>query len=308
MFKNPNDRELMIGVIRDIVFGPVISFGAGGSLVEVIRDRSLALPPLNEFIIHRLIAETKISKALGPFRNMLAINLKMLVNVLLRVSEMVCELPAISEMDINPLVVNENNIIVLDARIVINEKLFSDTSYSHMAIHPYPSYLMESHKLSNDIEIMIRPIRPEDAEIEHEFVRSLSSQTKFFRFFENLNELSPAMLRRFTQIDYDREMALIVTHSEMGKEIGIGVARYTINPDRETCEFAVVVADAWQNRGIGSMLMTALIKAAKTRGLNEMIGLVLVENTNMLNLMSRFGFIISQSDDPTIKLVTKILS
>lgn len=137
MLKDPNDRELMIGVIRDIVFGPVISFGAGGSLVEIIKDRSLALPPLNEFIANKLIAQTKIFKSLGQFRNMAAIDMKMLTNVLLRVSEMVCEIPAISEMDINPIVVNEKSITALDARIVISGKTTPDSSYSHMAIHPY---------------------------------------------------------------------------------------------------------------------------------------------------------------------------
>lgn len=308
MLKNANNRELMIGIIRDIVFGPVISFGAGGTLVEIIKDRALALPPLNEFIANRLISETKIFKSLGSFRNMPPVNIQMLVNALLRVSEIVCELPAICEMDINPLIINENELIAIDARIVIDKKYVSNISYSHMAIHPYPSHLLETHHLSNNIDIVIRPIRPEDAEIELEFVRNLSDQSKHFRFFENFKELSSSMLVRFTQIDYDREMALIATNNAEDKEIGIGVARYSMNADMKSCEFALVIADAWQNKGIGSILMTSLVRVAKARGLKEMIGVVLSDNVNMLKLARHAGFVISNTDDPTVKLVTKDIS
>lgn len=306
--KSPNDRELMIGVIRDVVFGPVISFGAGGSFVEVIRDRALALPPLNGFIADRLISQTKIFKILGKFRNMPAVNLKMLVNALLHVSEMVCELPSICEMDINPIVINDKDMIVLDARIVINNKGVADFSYSHMAIHPYPYNLIKTHQLTNNIAIIIRPIRPEDAELEQEFVSNLSVESKYFRFFENFKELSTNMLIGFTQIDYDREMALIATYSEADKEMNLGVARYIINPDMETCEFALVVADAWQNKGIGSILMTSLIQAAKVRGLREMIGFVLADNVDMLRLANQLGFVVSSSEDSKLKLVTKVIS
>lgn len=308
MLKNPNNRELMIGVIRDIVFGPVISFGAGGTLVEIIKDRALALPPLNQFIANRLISQTNISKTLGSFRNMQPVNSQILVNALLRVSEIVCELPAICEMDINPLIINEKELIAIDARIVISKKQVSYFSYSHMAIHPYPNHLLETHHLSNNVGIVIRPIRPEDAEIEFEFVRNLSEQSKHFRFFEVFKELSPSMLVRFTQIDYDREMAFIATYNHKDKEIAIGVARYSINADMKSCEFALVIADAWQNKGIGSILMTSLVRAAKTRGLKEMIGVVLSDNVNMLKLAKNVGFVISNTDDPTVKFVTKVIS
>lgn len=139
MVKNPNDRELMIGVIHDIVFGPVISFGAGGSFVEVIKDSALALPPLNEFIANQLITRTKIAKILGAFRHMPPVDLNRIIKVLLRVSEMVCELPYIREMDINPLIVNEKEIIAVDARIIVAAYPQSALPYSHMAIHPYPN-------------------------------------------------------------------------------------------------------------------------------------------------------------------------
>lgn len=309
MYKTLNDRELMIGVFRDIVFGPVISFGAGGSLVEIFKDRALALPPLNEFIANSLIAQTKISKALGFFRNMAPVNIKFLINVLLRVSEMVCELPFIAEMDINPIIINDKKIVALDARIVISDKLKPKFPYKHMAIHPYPNYLLTNHSLANDLDIVIRPIRPEDAEIEQEFFRHLSSQSKYFRFFEDLKELSLPMLMRFTQIDYDREMGLIATHRNKDIEIMIGEARYIMNADMETCEFAIVIADTCQKQGVGSLLLASLLQAAAMRGIKKMMGVVLADNIPMLKLATKLGFIISTSDeDPPAKIVTKVIS
>ena len=307
MFKDPNDRELMVGVIRDIVFGPVISFGMGGTLVEIIKDRALALPPLNEFIATQLIAHTRVAKLLGKFRNMAPVNVNNIINVLLRVSEMVCELPSIIEMDINPLIVNDHMIVAVDARMVVAAQPPLATPYSHMAIYPYPNHLIKTYELPDNVNIVIRPIRPEDAEMEQEFVNNLSSQSKYFRFFENFKELSLNMLRRFTQIDYDREMALLATHIQNDKEITIGVARYITNVDMETCEFALVIADAWQNKGIGSQLMISLVAAAKIRGLKEMIGVVHAGNVNMLALTKHLGFVVSASDDPTVKVVTKLL-
>lgn len=308
MFKKPNDRELMIGVIRDKVFGPVISFGAGGSLVEIIKDRALSLPPLNQFLAKQLIARTRISKLLGEFRNRPAVHIDTIVNTLLRVSEMVCELPHIQEMDINPFIINENEGMAVDARIMIAPIATSSSPYSHMAIHPYPNDLISTYQLADGTNITIRPIRPEDANIEREFVRDLSNESKYLRFMEYFKELTPSMLIRFTQIDYDREMALIATYEKNAKETNIGVARYMINSNAENCEFALVVADAWQNKGIGSKLMTSLIEIAKSKGIKKMTGFVLTQNANMLELVERLGFSISASKNHTIKIVTKSLS
>lgn len=307
MFKTLNDRELMIGVFRDIVFGPIISFGSGGSLVEIFKDRALALPPLNKYIANRLIAQTKISKALGHFRNMSPVNLKLLVNVLLHVSEMIGELPFIAEMDINPIVINDKAIIALDARIVINDKLVAKSPYAHLAIHPYPNYLLVTHHLSKNVDILIRPIRPEDTNIVQEFIRNLSSQAKDLLLFETVKELSFAKLVRYTQIDYDREMTLIATQRYEDRETMIGVTRYTMNADMKTCVFDLVIADIWQKKGIGSLLLTSLLQAARLRGIKEMIGAVLEDNVNMLKLAAKLGFIISNSDDPTVKFVTKVI-
>lgn len=308
MYQNPNNRELMIGVIRDKVFGPVITFGAGGTLVEIIHDRAIALPPLNQLIAKRLIERTRISKLLGAFRNMPPVNLDAIINILLRVSEMICELPYIQEMDINPLIANDKEAIAVDARIVVDVPLLSSVPYSHMVICPYPSNLVSTLQLSDGTNITIRPIRPEDAKIEREFVRQLSPQTKYFRFMEHLQELTPSMLVRFTQIDYDREMALISTYMKNNEEVNIGVARYIINPDQETCEFALVVADEWHNKGIGTHLLSALLEAAKRHGVKNMMGEILSTNAAMLELVKNSGFTISNAEDTSTKVATKILS
>jgi len=244
-------RELAIRVRRDPVFGPVILFGEGGKRVGMEEDMSVALPPLNGFLAQDLVRNSRVYPMLQEYRNMPAIAFDKLEQVLLRVSEMVCELPWIDYLSINPLVVDSQDAIALDAKITIQPVNPSADRYDHMAIHPYPSHLIQTWTLGDGTEITIRPIRPEDAELEAEFVRRLSPETKYFRFMTTLNELPPPMLARLTQIDYDREMAFIaVTTDKDGKEIELGVARYAVNPDGESCEFAIVVDDEWQGRGL----------------------------------------------------------
>jgi len=308
-------RELMIGVMRDPVFGPVISFGSGGTSVEVLRDRAVALPPLNEIIIEGMIAKTRVARMLKRFRNMPPIDEQALEQVLLRVSEMVCELPAIREMDINPLIVDERGLVAVDARITVDQDASDEAGacvtdrYAHMAIHPYPAHLVDTHTLSDGTELTVRPIRPEDAKIEQEFVRRLSEESKYFRFMQAVSELTPQMLVRFTQIDYDREMALIAVHEQPdGSELQVAVARYTMDPDRTACEFALTVADEWQGRGVGYHLMEKLMEVARTRGMDTIHGEVLAANSHMLGLMQRLGFEIRMSPDETdIKLVRRSL-
>jgi len=293
MYNNSYGRELLVGITRDPVFGPVVGFGAGGIFVEIMRDRAVSLPPLNTFIIDDLIKQTKVSIMLGPFRNLPAVNIVALKHLLRRISEMVCELPRILEVDINPVMVDEKAAMVLDVRIVIETHLPPAEPYAHMAIHPYPTHLVTHWQLTDGTNVTIRPIRPEDAEIEMSFVHHLSPQSKYFRFMQVLQELTPDMLMRFTQIDYDREMALIATTEIDGNETEIGVARYVTNPDGESCEFAIVVADIWHKRGIGSHLLDNLVRIAKTRGFNYIEGEVLVNNTSMLELMQAFDFTIT---------------
>jgi acetyltransferase len=291
MYRSHYGRELMVGVLRDPVFGPVISFGSGGTSVEVLQDRAVALPPLNETIIRGLIDRTRVARLLKRFRHMPPVDVAALEQVLLRISEMVCELPEIIELDINPLIVDENGLAAVDARIGIAPSPSSADRYGHMAIHPYPVHLVEKWPMPDGITLTVRPIRPEDAQIEQAFVRGLSDESRYFRFMQAVHELTQEMLVRFTQIDYDREMALIaVVETDDGTELQVAVARYTAYPDRRSCEFAIVVADDWQGRGIGTHLMHSLMQVAKSRGIDLMEGEIIAGNTHMLGLMDRLGF------------------
>ncbi|WP_316368207.1 bifunctional acetate--CoA ligase family protein/GNAT family N-acetyltransferase [Candidatus Thiodiazotropha sp. CDECU1] len=304
MYQSPNGRELLIGIVRDPVFGPVISFGSGGTAVEVMGDSAIALPPLNRRLASDLIDRTKAAKLLSQFRHMPPANREALIDVLLRVSTMACELPWIQEMDINPLIVDDQGAIAVDARIRVDFPRPSTDPYNHLAIHPYPVNLVNRTQLPNGTNIVIRPIRPEDADLEQTFTRQLSDEAKYFRFMSSIQELTPEMLTRFTQIDYHNEMALIAVTEDDNHEIELGVSRYVINPDKKSCEFALVVSDQWQRQGIGHKLMHQLMEIARDRGLEKMEGEVLSNNFKMLDLMKSLYFGISTSpEDSSIKQV-----
>ncbi len=289
MYCSHSGRELMIGVVRDPVFGPAISFGLGGTMVEILADKSVALPPLNAYMVEQMIAKTKAASYLSKFRQLPPINKQALIDVLLNVSIMVSELPEILELDINPLIADENGVMAVDARIKA-EVTHQLNPYSHMTIHPYPSELIRHCQLPNGVDITIRPIRPEDANLEKDFVNSLSERSKYLRFMRSLQELTPEMIVRFTQIDYDREMAFVAVteHESMPTELGVG--RYMMNPDGHSVEFAVVVTDDCQGLGIGAKIMTSLMKAAKYKGISFFEGEVLTVNKPMLSLVKKLGF------------------
>jgi acetyltransferase len=297
MVRRANGRELMVGMIRDPVFGPAIVFGTGGTAVEVHRDRAVALPPLNQFLVADMIRGTRVARLLGEFRRMPPVDMGALEEVLLRVSELVCEIPALAELDINPLIADEAGAIAVDARVVVRAPAPQRDRYAHMAIHPYPVHLVGTWQPASGPPVTLRPIRPEDAEMERAFVRKLSPESRYFRFMDTLRELTPSMLVRFTQIDYDREMAFVATVPGGAGEEEIGVCRYITNPDGESCEFALVIADDWHRRGLGRRLMTQLIEVAHQRGLRSMIGHVLAENRGMLSLCQGLGFVISDSPE-----------
>ena len=300
MVVRANGRELAISARSDAVFGPLIGLGAGGRRAGGARAH--ALPPLNDFLARDLMQSPQVAPLLDASPVRPAANRDALEDVLLRVSEMVCELPQIRALDIDPLLVDEAGAVALDARIVIAPAPPTGGRYEHMAIHPYPSHLMTEWALPDGTQVTLRPIRPEDAALTTEFVRGLSSETRYQRFMNTVRELSPAMIIRLTQIDYDREMAFVATTVENGRERQIGVCRYAANPDRETCEFAVVVADAWQHRGVARRLMALLIDTAAKRGFARMDGVFLASNERMLHFVEKLGFALhADPDDPSIR-------
>jgi acetyltransferase len=199
---------------------------------------------------------------------------------------------------------DETGAVAVDARIVVAYPKPSTDPYHHLAIHPYPAHLVKNIQLSDGTEIVIRPIRPEDAQNEAKFVRELSREAKYFRFMFPMPELSKKMLVRFTQIDYHNEMALIAVEVDKAGEEQIGVARYSTNPDRKSCEFALVVSDQWQQRGIAHHLMRHLMKIARDRDLETMQGAVLASNVKMLELVEALNFRVERDpDDYAVKRV-----
>ncbi len=307
-------REVCVGLVTDEPFGPVIAFGAGGTMIELIDDRTMELPPLNQFLARRLIERSRVAETLGVWRGAPAVNMEALEQILLRVSEMVCELPQLREMDINPIIIDESGALAVDARIVVDNAAPSVRHYNHLAILPYPSQHEQLCPLAGGGEYIVRPVHPDDATMLQAFVRSLSPESRYFRFVSSMQELPATMLSRFTLIDYDREMALValiteeVTDAE-GQTVEatriIGVSRYITNPDRASCEFSLVVADEFKGRGLGSRLMLSIMDFAREKGLTEIEGLVLANNPNMLKLMKGLGFAVkSFPEDPDFKLVT----
>lgn len=317
MSSHKRGREVCVGLVTDEPFGPVIAFGAGGIMIELINDRAMELPPLNQFLARRLIDRSRVAETLGEWRGATAVNMDALEQVLLRVSEMVCELPQLREMDINPIIVDESGAVAVDARIVVENAPPSMRNYSHLAILPYPSQHEQLWPLTGGGEYTVRPIHPDDATMLQEFVRKLSPESRYFRFVSSMQELPPTMLSRFTLIDYDREMALVAVCRERRVSSGgdsaevdriVGVSRYITNPDRTSCEFSLVVADEFKGRGLGSRLMLSIMDFAREKGLTEIEGLVLANNPSMLKLMKSLGFTLKAfPEDADFKLVTQLL-
>ncbi|GAP37669.1 bifunctional acetate--CoA ligase family protein/GNAT family N-acetyltransferase [Piscinibacter sakaiensis] len=319
-------REVHVGLVSEPPFGPVIVFGAGGTMIELIGDRAMELPPLNQYLALRLIERSRVAATLAAGRGAGAADLQALAQVLLRVSEMVCELPELREMDINPIIVDEHGAVAVDARIVVGSagagvpgrpSGAAAAGYHHLAILPYPAGLERVWPLRGGGEATVRAIRPDDASMLQDLVTRLSPQSRYFRFVSSFHQLPPSMLARFALIDYDREMALVaLTKTRAAQDDGaiveteriVGVSRYVTNPDRASCEFSLLVADDFAGRGLGSRLMEAIMQVARDKGLTEMQGLVLRENAAMLELVRRLGFTVQAfPDDPDFRLVTHAL-
>jgi len=319
MIVSPDGLEVHVGVVHDAIFGPTIAFGSGGTAIERVRDSTIGFAPLNRFLADRVIARTRIGAEIDRRREIWPAAMLALERILVRVSEMVCELPQVLEMDINPIILDGTGAVAVDARIVLDPRpVARPGSYAHMAILPYPGHLVRVQTLADGQQYELRPIRPEDGNALQHFVRGLSDRSRYFRFISTMNELTPRMLARYTQVDYHRELALLAVLRPQDARPGdeaptagriIGVVRYLLNPDGETCEFAIAIDDAFQGRRLGTQLMQAIVEAARVKGLRRVEGFVLGENRGMLRLMKSVGFRIAMDpDDPTMRRVHYDLS
>jgi acetyltransferase len=284
MIKRPNAVELILGAAEDPVFGPILMVGHGGVAAEVIDDKALALPPLDPVLAEDALSRTRVDRLLRGYRDRGPAARGAVGDAMIRLSQLIADVGEIAELDINPLLVDAEGVVVLDARIVVRRPSGQERA-ARFAIKPYPV------ELEIDIEhrgerLHIRPIRPDDEALLQRFVRHMSAEDIRLRFFGPLRELTHEMAARLTQIDYDREMAFLLLD---GEEL-LGVGRLAADPGFEQAEFALIIASDRQRRGYGALLLGHVLDYAKARGIKRVVGHILRENHRMIGLSKRLGF------------------
>ena len=299
MYEHDNVRHLAISLLQDPTFGPVISIGIGGDLTALVRQRTVQLPPLNQFLIEDILNGREIQTYLGAYRHSDALDDRPVAQILRRISEMACELPEIFSLDINPLVLSNKGAVAMDIQVVLEQPPVQKR-YGHLAIHPYPWQWVRDITIKSNIAVQLRPIRPGDAQSISTLVREMSAESRYFRFMHAINELSPQMVAQFTKLDYDRQMAFVATDDQ---QTVVGVSRYMISNNRLAAEFAISVSDNWKGLGLASSLMRLLIEHAQAQGLKTLQGDVLRSNRAMQGLMKSLGFTSKPSpDEPEVLL------
>jgi acetyltransferase len=292
MVENP-DFELIIGSKRDPLFGSVILFGMGGIGVEVFQDRVVGFPPLNQVLARRLMERTKVYRVLkSGYRNKPPANLSLLEEILVKFSHLIIDFPEIKEMDVNPIVVKGNEVLALDARIIIDRDLAlsKPEGYQHLIISPYPTKYVTELRTRDNRRVVLRPIKPEDEPLWLEMFKNFSKETIMQRFFYIIKDTPHDVRVRYCNIDYDREIAIVADLTENNQKKIAGVVRLVIDPDGRKGEFAVVVADPWQRLGLGSKMIDYIIGIAEDKNLETIYGIVLRENSRMIDLVERLGF------------------
>ncbi|WP_427185368.1 bifunctional acetate--CoA ligase family protein/GNAT family N-acetyltransferase [Bordetella bronchialis] len=288
MLRRPHARELIVGAAVDPVFGPVVLFGQGGTAVEVLADRSVGLAPLNEPLARDLVSRTRVASLLAGYRDRPAVAHEALYRILTRVSQLVCDIPEIESLDINPLLADDHGAIAMDVRIGVRPCAGAATD--RLAILPYPAALEELAQWGGST-VLIRPARPEDEVLYRGFFLALTPDDVRHRFFGMVQPLQHRELARMAQLDYDREMAFVaVRRGADGQETMLGEARGVVDPDNDTADFALMVRSDQKNRGLGTLLMARLIRYFTAKGTRRLVGMVMADNSGMLELARRCGF------------------
>ena len=303
MINRPNAHELILGMAEDTAFGPVILFGHGGVATQVINDRSVSLPPLNIALAEDLASRTRIFKLLQGYRNRPAADLPGLYRVMVRISQLIVDIPEVVELDINPLLLDVTGAIALDARIRVAPAPLRGSD--RLAIRPYPRELEEIVEMAGlgDGTLLLRPILPSDIRSYQRFLGSLDTEDIQNRFFCAVRQLAPSELARVTQIDYSREMILVaVGRGESDSETIAGEVRLMFDPDNQQAEIGIAVSSALKSKGLGSKLLSKAIRYCRERHTAGMVGSVLTENVRMLGLAKKFGFSLSAARDGTVDI------
>jgi len=301
MARRPEGHELILGAATDPVFGPVILFGQGGIAVQVADDHAVALPPLNAVLARDTIARTRIARLLAGYRNRPPAAMDAIVAALVQVSRLVSDIPEIVELDINPLIADANGAIVLDARMRLALADRSGSTLDRLAIRPYPRELEETIDFGG-APLLLRPVRPEDGAAHLRFFDALTPDDVRYRMFVRIRELQPSQLARFTQIDYDREMAFIATRTGAdGLPETLGVGRVVADPDNVSAEFAVTVRSDLKGHGLGRILMQKLIDYCRSRGTREIVGEALPQNNRIIALVKKLGFTVEPTGEEGVR-------
>ena len=293
MVRRSSAHELIVGMSVDDTFGPLLLFGAGGTAVEVIRDTTLALPPLDMELARGMMRQTRIHRLLTGYRDRPPADLDAIADVLVRMGQLAADHAAIAEIDINPLLADENGVLALDARVRLLRA--DEPPRTAMAVKPYPAEWEKPIEVDGVGCVVLRPIRPEDEALYAEFMTSVAPDDHRLRFLSAKHALPHRQLARFTQIDYARDMAFVALETANGKLLG--VARYSADPDRLRAEYAILVRSDLKGRGLGWALMSHLVDHARATGVATLFGSVLAENTTMLRMCRELGFEARSSPD-----------
>lgn len=300
--------ELIVGIKKDPVFGTVMLTGMGGTTAELFKDNRLEFPPLNERLARQMIESLKIYPLLRGWRGDAPKNIDKLLEVLIRMSYLAADYPEIAELDINPLIVTENDVIALDARIVVDEAIMKNPvkDYSHLILRPYPESLIKECTIKDGTQITLRPIKPEDEPLWLEMLASCSKESIYHRFRYDFYFDSHEVASKFCFIDYDREIAIVAELEEEGRKKLIGVGRLIADPDLETMEYAILITDAWQKKELGNILTSYCTEIAKKRGIKLLAAETTKDNKPMISVFRKLNFKIRFNEDTTVSVSKNI--
>jgi acetyltransferase len=303
MVRTRDAVEMILGLKKDPVFGTILLAGAGGVTAELFKDTALGFPPLNEKLALRMLESLKIWPLLRGYRGRPPVRVDALIESLIRLSYLAADYPEISELDINPLLVGPEGVTALDARIVVEEELVRrpPRAYSHLALRPYPEEYVRKSDLRDGTSITLRPIKPEDEPMWFELLGSCSRESIYNRFRYMFHWESHEVASRYCFIDYDREIAIVAELEQEGGRSLLGVGRLVSDPNKETAEYAVLVADAWQNRGLGGRLTDYCLEIAADWGIKQMVAVTTSDNQRMQAVFKKRGF--ELRFDPSSSLV-----
>jgi len=300
--------EIFVGSKREPQFGSIILFGVGGTSLELLKDLSIGFPPLNRVLARQLLENTAIYKYISSRSHYFKTDI--LEEILVKFSQLVVDFPEIEAIEINPLIIDENGVKAVDASIVVDTSRImrevAEHQHPHLVIASYPTKYVAHRKLKDETSVLLRPIKPEDEGLFNELFKSLSDETKHFRFFEIIKEMSHDTLTRYCNLDYDREIAVVAQLQNNDKKLA-GVSRVILEPDGKTGEFAVLVGDKWQGLGLGAKLLDSIITVAKDMHLERIFGFVMQNNYKMINLCAKKGFEVNRLDEDTLEVSLKLL-